>query len=139
MLQVKITNFWLFFLDSDRILSCWSFGSCSGSSFGRAFHVLGLRYHAPYLTFTQLGTYFPLTWDKIPTTLSGKIRQRKLTLQSKDYKRNCPCCLLHDLWIYIVHFLFTYSNRLYKQSTYGWDQTSAYIHNSHCWQLVSVH
>ena len=27
---------------------------------------------------------------------------------------------------YIAHFLYTYSNALYKQVIYGWGQTSAY-------------
>ena len=56
----RLTNFWLFFLESDSVLSCCALGSCSGSSDGRAFHVVGLRYHAPYFTFTQLGVYFGL-------------------------------------------------------------------------------
>lgn len=81
----SLTNFWLFFLDSDSVLSCCAFGSCNGSPLVRAFHVEGLRYHAPYLTFTQLGVYLVLAYKQISRSTSSMIFFLSKTFSYKKF------------------------------------------------------
>lgn len=60
-----LTRFVLFFLASDIWSSFRSLGSLRGSSAFIFFHVCGFKYHAPYLNFTQLGSYWPLpNWKR---------------------------------------------------------------------------
>lgn len=55
--SLLLTSSLLFFLASDISLSLMSFGFSRGSSSFLLFHDLGSRYQAPYLNFTQLGSY----------------------------------------------------------------------------------